>query len=191
MSKSILPSLKAVVALTILTGIVYPLLMTGLAQLLFPFQANGSRIFRNGSVIGSELIGQNFRGDRYFWSRPSAIDYNPMPSGASNLGPTSKALRDSVRGRRDRFLTQHHLPSDAVIPVEMLFASASGVDPHITPEAALLQLRRVAGARRLDSTKTAALRLLIDQMTEAPQLHVLGERRVNVLKLNLALDDMP
>jgi K+-transporting ATPase ATPase C chain len=190
MKNLLLPSIRAVLTLMLLTGIVYPFLMTGLAQIIFPFQANGSRIFRNGNVVGSELIGQNSQSDRYFWSRPSAIDYNPMPSGASNLGPTSKALRDSVRERRNRFLAQNHLPFDTVIPVEMLSASASGVDPHITPEAALLQLQRVADARRFDSTKTAALRLLIEQMIEAPQLNLLGQQRVNVLKLNLALDDM-
>ena len=183
-------SLRAMLVFTVLTGVVYPFLMTVVAQLLFPHQANGSLIVRETTVVGSELVGQDFESDQYFWPRPSAIDYEPMPSGSSNAGPTSSALRDSVRERRSRFFVRNHLQPDTPVPTDMLFSSASGVDPHISPEGALLQVNRIAGARGFDSTKTVALADLIGRMTEPRQFGVLGEPRVNVLHLNLALDRM-
>lgn len=190
MRNNIFPSLKAFFILTILAGVFYPLLITILAQLLFPHQANGSLIVKNGTIIGSELIGQKFSSVRYFWSRPSVIDYNPMPSGASNAGPTSKALSDSVKERRKRFVEANALVPTTPIPPEMLFASGSGVDPHISPEAVLLQVHRVAQARGFDGRQINALQALIQRMTEPPQFNLLGQPCVNILKLNLALDEM-
>ena len=190
MKNLVLVSLRTLLVFTVLTGIVYPFLLTVFAQVFFPHDANGSLIVHEGKVIGSELIGQNFRDPRYFWPRPSAINYRPMPSGASNVGPTSSALRDSVRERRSRFLVQNLLPRDTAVPADMLFASASGVDPHTSPEGALLQVHRIARARGFDSTKTFALASLVGQKIEPRQLGIFGERRVNLLRLNLALDEM-
>jgi K+-transporting ATPase ATPase C chain len=177
--KTILQSLRIYLVLTLLTGIIYPLAMTGVAQLLFPKQANGSRIIENGKVVGSDLIAQKFESPRYFWPRPSSADYATVPSGASNKGPTSADLKKSIDERRAKF------GNDA--PVDLLTASGSGLDPHISPEAARSQVTRVAAARNMSIQKISAL---VDQTIEPPQLGVLGEPRVNVLKLNLALDQL-
>ncbi len=190
MKMYILPSLKALSILSLLTGVIYPVFVTVLAQLFFQHQADGSLIVKDGKIIGSVLIGQKFQSDRYFWPRPSAIDYNPMPSGASNLGPTSKTLSDSVKERKKRFIIRNLLPPDEKVPKEMLFASGSGVDPHISPQSALLQVNRVSRARGFDVTKSEALKKLIEHETEYPQFMVFGQPCVNVLKLNLALDEM-
>lgn len=175
--KTILQSLRIYLVLTLLTGILYPLAMTGVAQLLFPKQANGSRIFENSKLVGSDLLVQKFESPRYFWPRPSSADYATVPSGASNKGPTSADLKKSIDERRGK------VGKDA--PVDLLTASGSGLDPHISPEAARLQLARVAAARNMSIQKVTTL---VDQAIEPPQLGFLGEPRVNVLKLNLALD---
>ena len=177
--KTILQSLRIYIILTLLTGILYPLAMTGVVQSLFPRQANGSRIVENGKLVGSDLLVQKFESPRYFWPRPSSADYATVPSGASNKGPTSADLKKSIDERREKF------GNDA--PVDLLTASGSGLDPHISPEAARLQLARVAAARNMSIQKVTTL---VDQAIEPPQLGFLGEPRVNVLKLNLALDQL-
>ena len=177
--KTILQSIRIYLILTLLTGILYPLAMTGVAQLLFPKQANGSRIIENGKLVGSDLIAQKFESPRYFWPRPSSADYATVPSGASNKGPTSADLKKSIDERRAKF------GKDA--PVDLLTASGSGLDPHISPEATRLQISRVASARNMSIQQIAKI---VDQTIEAPQLGFLGEPRVNVLKLNLALDQL-
>src|SRR6202040_2299156 len=167
--KTIFQSLRIYLVLTLLTGVLYPLAMTGVAQLLFPKQANGSRIVENGKLIGSDLLVQKFESPRYFWPRPSSADYATVPSGASNKGPTSADLKKSIDERREKF------GNDA--PVDLLTASGSGLDPHISPEAARLQIARVAGARNMSIQKVT---ILVDQTLEAPQLGFLGDPRVNV-----------
>jgi potassium-transporting ATPase KdpC subunit len=177
--RTALQSLRIYIVLTLLTGIIYPLAMTGVAQLLFPRQANGSRLIENGKLLGSDLLAQKFDSSRYFWPRPSAGDYATVASGASNKGPTSADLKKAIDERRTKF------GMDA--PVDLLTASGSGLDPHISPEAARLQMPRVAAARNISIEKISAL---VDQTIEQPQLGFLGEPRVNVLELNLALDQL-
>lgn len=187
MKDQIRPALTMLLLLTLLTGLVYPLAVTGLAQLLFPNQANGSLIVRDGKVIGSRLIGQYFDRPEYFWSRPSAtapFPYNAAASAGSNLGPTNPALIEAVKARVAALRTADP-GNDSPIPVDLVTASGSGLDPHISPAAALYQAKRVARARSLDE---AVVRNLIADHTEERQLRLLGERRVNVLQLNLALD---
>lgn len=188
MRTTIIPSVRILIFFTILTGILYPVGITVIALGLFPYQANGSMIERNGRVVGSELIGQGFAGDRYFHPRPSAIAYDPVPSGGSNWGPTDVRMADSVSARRDAFIRKNGVPGGVAVPKEMLFASGSGVDPHISPDAALLQADRVAAARGFDSKKSDALKELVLRSAEPPQFALFGEPRINVLKLNLALD---
>jgi len=173
--------------MTILTGIVYPLFMTGIAQLTFPSKANGSLIKKDGKIIGSELIGQKFDSSIYFWSRPSVIGYNPIPSGASNYGPTSDTLKKQVTARRVLFAKMNSISDPLAVPKEMLFASASGLDPHISQKAALLQVDRVAKARNFNAIQKQKLVQSVKNLTEMPQFLVLGEERVNVLILNLEL----
>ena len=183
-------ALKIFLVFTILTGIVYPLLVMGIAQVVFPHQANGSLILKDNKIIGSELIGQQSDSTIYFTSRPSAIGNNPLPSGGSNYGLTSKKLKDQFVERKNRFIAFNQLDKNAEVPSEMLFASASGLDPHISPEAALLQINRIAKARYFNNTQKQRLKALVAEMTEAPQLGCLGESRVNVLLLNIALDKL-
>ena len=175
--KTIIQSLRIYLVLTLLTGLLYPLAFTGLAQMLFPKQANGSRIVEGDKLIGSDLLAQNFQSPKYFWPRPSAADFATVPSGASNFGPTSAALKKAIDDRRAKF--------GADAPVDLLTASGSGLDPHISPEAACAQVTRVAAARNLPRQTVSDL---IGRQTEAPQLGFLGEPRVNVLRLNRALD---
>jgi len=173
--------------LTVLTGVAYPLALTGLAQMLFPYQANGSLIYKDGTAIGSALIGQPFDDSKYFWGRPSAttpFPYNAAASSGSNLGPTNPALTEAVK-TRVAALKAADPGNDSPIPVDLVTGSGSGLDPHISPAAAEYQLRRVARAR---GKEDAFVRTLVGQHTEERQLGVLGERRVNVLALNLALD---
>lgn len=181
-------ALKFLLLLSILTGIIYPVVMTGVAQLIFPSKANGSLIKKEGKVIGSELIGQKFDSTIYFWSRPSAIGYNPVPSGATNYGPVSDTLRKLVIARQNLFAQMNSIDDKLKIPKEMVFASGSGLDPHISPEAALMQVERVIRARNLNSAQKEELLKDIEDMTEAPQFLCLGEPRINVLMLNLRLD---
>jgi len=173
--------------LTVLTGVAYPLLVTGIAQAVFPWQANGSLIEADAKVAGSALIGQPFDDPKYFWGRPSAtspVAYNGASSGGSNLGPTNPALSDAVKGRVDA-LRAAEPGFDAPVPVDLVTASGSGLDPDISPAAARYQERRVARARGLPPDRVAAL---VDAHVEGRQFGVLGEPRVNVLDLNRALD---
>jgi K+-transporting ATPase ATPase C chain len=174
-------------ALAAITGLVYPLLMTGFAQIIFPHKANGSLIEHNGRVVGSELIGQQFDGPRYFWGRPSATSpaYHAAASAGSNFGPTNPAQLDAVRTRVENLRNAHPRQS-APIPVDLVTASGSGLDPHISPAAAEYQVTRVAQARRLEVPR---VRELVSEHTQTRQLGVLGEQRVHVLSLNLALDE--
>ena len=177
----------SLVALTVVTGVIYPLIVTGIAQAVFPSQANGSLIVRDGKAVGSVLIGQPFDDPKYFWSRPSATSPfadNAGASSGSNLSPTNPDLVKAVQGRVDA-LRAADPGNTAPVPVDLVTASASGLDPHVSPAAALYQVARVARARTLDPQ---AVRQLVEQHTEGRFLGLLGEPRVNVLELNLALD---
>jgi len=181
------PALLMLFVLTLITGVAYPLLVTSIAQLIFPSQANGSLIYADGKAIGSELIGQPFDDPKFFWSRLSATGpspYNAAASSGSNLGPTNEALLKAVDARVQA-LRQADPNNVESIPVDLVTASGSGLDPHTSPAAALYQVARVARARSLDET---AIRQLVEQHIEGRQLEFLGEPRVNVLKLNLALN---
>lgn len=187
MNDHIKPALTMLLILTVLTGLIYPLAVTGLARLFFPDQAHGSLIVRDGKVIGSRLIGQQFDKPEYFWSRPSAtspVPYNAAASSGSNLGPTNPALLGAVNARVVA-LRAADPGNGSPIPIDLVTASGSGLDPHISPAAALYQVNRVARARGLEEKTVNAL---VIQHTEGRQFGLLGERRVNVLLLNLALD---
>ena len=190
MKKQIIISIKIFAVLTVLCGIAYPLLITGIAQLAFPEKANGSLIMKGNKVIGSELIGQKFDSIIYFSSRPSATDYNPMPSGGSNFGPTSSKLKQQIVDRKAQWVKSNPTSDPEKIPSEMLLASASGLDPHISPKAALLQVDRIVKARNFDDSKKQQLLKSISELSEAPQFLILGENRINVLVLNLELDKL-
>jgi K+-transporting ATPase ATPase C chain len=187
MAKLTLQSFLVLMVFTILTGVIYPVTVTMIAQATFAHQANGSLIkSADGKVIGSELLGQQFSDAKYFFSRPSStapFAYNAAGSAGSNLGPTNADLFKQMGARIE------HLQPEAgqKVPVDLVTASASGLDPHITPEAAIFQIDRIAKARNLDS---ARVRTLVDQFVEQPQMHLFGEPRVNVLKLNIALDGL-
>jgi K+-transporting ATPase ATPase C chain len=181
------PAITLFALLTLITGGLYPLLVTGVAQVVFPHQANGSLIEREGRAVGSSLIGQPFSDAKYFWTRASATSpypYNASSSSGSNLGPSNSALSDAVAARI-KALRDADPANLAPVPADLVTASASGLDPHISPAAAAYQIGRVARARKLDPQRVQAL---IEQHTEGRQWGVLGEPRVNVLELNLALD---
>jgi len=196
------------VLLTVVTGVIYPLIVTGIAQLAFPHQANGSLVVKDGKVVGSELIGQPFSDPKYFHPRPSAAGsgYDGTASGGTNLGPINDKLLNGVHGSKKpdgtpdpasdfdgvkdlaaAYRTENNLPGNAPVPVDAVTRSASGLDPDVSPEAAELQVPRVATARHMDEAK---LRDLVSKHTQQRQLGLLGEPRVNVLELNLALDEM-
>src|SRR5215471_18092462 len=195
MLRQVRPAILMIIVMTVITGLIYPLGITGIAQLVFPHQANGSLIEKAGAVIGSELIGQNFADDKYFHGRPSATTdtdpndatktvpapYNAQNSGGSNLGPTSKSLIDRIKEDADKLKAEN----GKAIPVDLVTTSASGLDPNITPAAAAFQIPRVAKARNMAESTLADL---VAQYTQGRTLGVLGEPRVNVLNLNLALD---
>jgi K+-transporting ATPase ATPase C chain len=186
--KTLIISIKIFLFFTLLTGGIYPLLVTGIAQILFPVKANGSMIKKDNITIGSELIGQKFDTSVYFSSRPSAIDYDPLPSGGSNYALTNVKLEKLVNERRKQFIAFNQLDSLSEIPSEMLFTSASGLDPHISQKAALLQVDRISKARNFDNNQKIKLEQLIMIYTDAPQFLCLGEERINVLLLNLETD---
>ena len=188
--KTLFISLKIFLFFTVLTGALYPLFVTGVAQLAFPSKANGSLIIKDNKTIGSELIGQQFDSTIYFSSRPSAVSYNPLPSGGSNYGLTNVKLKNLVTERKHQFIAFNHLDSLTEIPSEMLFASASGLDPHISPKAALLQVERITKARNLDNSHKQLLLQLINELTEKPMFMFLGDERINVLLINLKLDEI-
>lgn len=186
--KSLLIALKIFGLFTIITGIAYPLLITGITRVTFPQKANGSMLMKDNKIVGSELIAQNFDSAIYFTGRPSATSNNPLPSGGSNLGLTNEKLRLLVEERKQQFIVFNQLDSLTEVPSEMLFASASGSDPHISPQAALLQVDRVANARGFNVSQKQHLLQLVKDHGEKPQFAFLGQERVNVLLLNLELD---
>ena len=182
------PALSLFIVLTLITGALYPLLITGITKTLYPDQTAGSLIVRDGKTVGSRLIGQNFRDPKYFWGRPSAtspMPYNASASSGSNLGPLNPALSDAVKARIEA-LKAADPGNDKPIPVDLVTTSASGLDPQISPAAATYQIERVA---RLRGLNPAAVKTLVEQNTEGRQWSIFGEPRVNVLALNLALDD--
>lgn len=185
--KTLIQATLMLVVMTVLCGVLYPATVTVLAQLIWPAKANGSLVFNKDQVVGSALIGQHFSSDRYFWGRPSASDYGTVPSAASNLGPTSKVLKEAIAQRRAAVALAHHVTADQV-PDDLVTASASGLDPHILLSTARFQLDRVMRARGWDLARKPQFLALIDAHTQNPLWGVFGVASVNVLALNRALD---
>jgi len=184
--KTYTQAIRLFLVLTLFTGIIYPLGVTVLGKALFPHQANGSLIEKDGKFIGSELLGQKFVSNKYFWPRPSAVDYNPLLSSGSNLGPTSQKQLEAFNARK---LALDSLNSNKMpIPSDLLFASGSGLDPDVSPDAARFQVDRVSTARGLDNEAKKRLIELVEKQIKQPDFGILGEPRINVLRLNLALD---
>jgi K+-transporting ATPase ATPase C chain len=190
MIKLITQSVRQLILWSVVTGIAYPLVITLIAQLAFHDQANGSLVYRDGKLIGSAMLAQQFQGSNYFWPRPSACSYGTGPTGisassGSNLGPTSGQLQTNVLNNASAFISGNNLPTNTAVPADMVFASASGLDPEISPESARLQIDRVAAARGMPKQSVAEL---VEKFVQGPQLGFLGQARVNVLLLNVALD---
>ncbi|HUD84513.1 MAG TPA: potassium-transporting ATPase subunit KdpC [Candidatus Saccharimonadales bacterium] len=190
--KSIIRSILQTILWSVIAGVFYPLIITIISQVAFKDQANGSLVYRDGKLIGSAFMAQQFTGSNYFWPRPSACSYGTGASGisassGSNLGPTSGALQTNVINNAAAFISGNNLPTNTVVPADMVYASASGLDPHISPEAARLQIVRVAASRGLSQDK---VKELVQRFVEPPQWGFLGEPRVNVLLLNVALDQL-
>lgn len=189
MKRNLFTALMMIIIMTLITGIVYPLATTGIAQVIFPDKANGSMAYVDQQPVGSVLIGQQFNDPRYFHGRPSAAGqgYDAASSSGSNLGPTNQKLLDDIAGRVDEIRRQNGLSNDAAIPADLVTNSASGLDPHISPASAYLQVERVAGARQVP---VETVKKAVYVCTEERQWGFLGESRVNVLKLNMMLDQM-
>ncbi len=190
MWKQIIGALRLLIVLTIITGVMYPLAMTGLAQAIFPNQANGSLLYVDNKPVGSLLLGQNFAAEKYFHGRPSsagADGYDAASSSGSNLGPINKKLMDTVKDNLDKVRTENMLPQDAIVPADLVLASSSGLDPDISPQAAYLQVERIARERSLPESE---VRRLVASQEQTKTLGILGAPRVNVLLLNMALDQM-
>jgi K+-transporting ATPase ATPase C chain len=190
MRRQIITGLRFLALMIILTGVIYPGLVTVITSLFFHKEAQGSLVEKNGVIIGSKLIGQNFDSQKYFWSRPSFNNYNPLPSGASNLGILNPLLTEIVIQREKDFLQANKMRVGLRIPPEIVTTSASGLDPHISPEAALLQVDRVARERGMDKAGQDKLVNLINDLTEKRQFSLLGEPRINVFLLNLKIDSL-
>jgi K+-transporting ATPase ATPase C chain len=192
MIKTIIRSIRQTIVWSLIAGVFYPVAITVIAQVAFKDQANGSLVYRDGKLIGSALLAQQFTGTNYFWPRPSACSYGTGGSGisassGSNLGPTSGAQQTNVINNTAAFISGNNLPTNTVVPADMVYASASGLDPHISPESARLQIDRVAAARGMGRDKVTEL---VEKFIEPPQWGFLGESRVNVLLLNVALDQL-
>jgi len=183
----IVQALLVFVVFTFITGILYPFLITGLAQIFFPHQANGSFVEVHGKIIGSELIGQNFTGEKYFHGRPSAVDYSANLSGTNNFGPTNPTYLSLIQSRVDQIRRENNLNTTTPIPADLILDSASGLDPHISIETALIQVHRVASARGISEEK---VRDLVLSKVEYAEFGLLSANRVNVLELNIALDSI-
>jgi K+-transporting ATPase ATPase C chain len=180
-------AIRLFLTFTILTGIIYPILITIVANLFFNEKSKGSLVYLNGNLVGSSLIGQDFKSEKYFHSRPSTGNYNANPSGASNQGMTNKDLQNAIRERKEK-LNEFELVENKNYPSDLLFASGSGLDPHISPQAAKFQILRITRARNFSSEQILKLEKLVEQKIEHRDYRILGEERVNVLLLNLALD---
>lgn len=188
--KIIIISIKYLILMTLLTGILYPFLIFGIAKIFFPYKSQGSFIELNGNKIGSELIAQKFDSSIYFQPRPSAIDYQPMPSGGSNLGPTSQKLKVFSDSIQKEFTKKNLLSENISVSIDAISTSGSGIDPHISPENAMMQVDRIARMRKFDENKRAKLAIMIHNLIENPQFGFLGESRINVLILNMELDKL-
>jgi K+-transporting ATPase ATPase C chain len=185
--KIVISSLLFFLMMTLLTGVLYPGFVTLIGQVVWPEKSAGSLVYQNDQIKGSALIAQKFSKDRYFWPRPSASDYSALPSAASNLGPSSKALLEAVNARRQKLLSAHQAPL-SLVPEELLTASGSGLDPHLSKKAALFQCARIARARGLDQTGRKRLEDMVKEAEEQPFFALLGTPVINVFLLNLAMD---
>jgi K+-transporting ATPase ATPase C chain len=190
MKRQIITGLRFLIVFIILTGLIYPGLITAITSLLFSYKSQGSLIEKNGVIIGSKLIGQNSESADYFWSRPSINNYDPLHSGGSNLAISNPLLKDEIIKREQTFLHVNNIEKKMYTPSEMVTASASGLDPHISPTAALLQVDRIADARGMNKRKRDQLVTLINDLTEKRQFSILGEPRINVFLLNLMTDSL-
>lgn len=188
--KTFIISIKAIIFFTILTGIIYPLLILGIGKIFFSSQISGSLITKDAKIVGSELIGQKFDSAIYFHSRPSFVNYEPMPSSGSNLGPISLALKQRADSLRKSFIEYNGLSANTEVPPDAIFSSASGIDPHISYENAILQIDRIVKAREFNSDKKNKITELVNKNTEYPQFGFLGEAVINVVKLNIELDKL-